>query len=74
MSPVDWLETSLCEEPFDVSSAEICIRLVGELLIQTHQDSAFHSMDKKMEISVVGSYCRKLTKGCQAHLAPKVKV
>lgn len=56
MSPVNWLEASLGGESFDITSAEIFIRLTGDCRIQTHQDSAFHSMDKKMEISVVDSY------------------
>lgn len=76
MSPVNWLETSLCGKLFDVSSAEILFRLrrIAMLLVQMHQDSAFHSMDKKMEIWVVDSYCRKVSKGYQAHLTGKVKV
>lgn len=31
MLSVNWLKTSLCGEPFDMSSTEIVIRLVGEL-------------------------------------------
>lgn len=73
MSPVKWLETSLHGYIISWNSHQTH-RRIGVLFIQTHQDSAFHSMDKKMEISVVDLYFRQVSKGWQAHLTPKVKV